>query len=353
MKILHFGWVGEAMTSGVNVVVPQHIIEQSKTESVYFYNIRNVVIKRLKNQQVFIDDKKTFFDLIESIMPDLVIFHETYRIEYIKISKYLRKQSIPYVIIPHGELREEAQSQKWVKKKIANLLFFHKFIKNAVAIQCLSELELQQTKFSTNKFIGTNGITIPKKIKTEFRSNTIIYIGRYDIFCKGLDLLIDACVINKKFLKQENIQIELYGVNDRDKKILEQMITNNALSDLIYINGPIFDEEKISKLLNCRFFIQTSRSEGMPVGLIEALSYGVPCLITKGTTLGKIFNDYDCGWVADGDSNSIANVMVTAIKDELNYNQKSKNARLVAEDLFDWEKVNKEILKKYKSLITQ
>lgn len=41
-------------------------------------------------------------------------------------------------------------------------------------------------------------------------------------------------------------------------------------------------------LLQTDLFIQTSRHEGMPMGLLEALSIGVPCLVTVGTSLGHI-----------------------------------------------------------------
>jgi len=47
------------------------------------------------------------------------------------------------------------------------------------------------------------------------------------------------------------------------------------LQNVVYINDGIFDDEKEKKQLESDFFILTSRFEGHPMGLIEALSYGL------------------------------------------------------------------------------
>mgnify|MGYP003308559639 CR=1 FL=1 len=60
--------------------------------------------------------------------------------------------------------------KKWLKKKIANITLFNHFINGAKAIQCLSQRELDSTKFGRQKFIGTNGINIPEKKKSSFRT---------------------------------------------------------------------------------------------------------------------------------------------------------------------------------------
>ena len=62
------------------------------------------------------------------------------------------------------------------------------------------------------------------------------------------------------------------------------------------MNHEISGEEKVQKLLESDVFIQTSRHEGMPMGILEAMSYGVPCAVTDGTNLGEFIKDNKCGW---------------------------------------------------------
>ena len=35
------------------------------------------------------------------------------------------------------------------------------------------------------------------------------------------------------------------------------------------------------------------------MGVIEALSYGVPCLVTKGTNMADDIKEFDAGWTCD------------------------------------------------------
>ena len=180
MVILHIAALTENKYNGVCVVVPKHVIEQGRDNSVALLNIKNVWINELFEQQL---SKKKTIDIAKLKSPfnapDIVVFHEPYEVKFLKIAKQLNRLKIPYIIVPHCELTKEAQKKKWLKKKAANLLLFNKFINGAFAIQCLSQKELETTNFGKNKFIGTNGVDMPKIRKNDFNENKINFTYRY------------------------------------------------------------------------------------------------------------------------------------------------------------------------------
>lgn len=354
MKILHIANITDNRASGVCVVVPQHIIAQAKFADIAFVNINNKAIPELENFQILVnnnivDDVKKSFGL-----PELVIIHEVNYIDYVHIYKQFKKQNIPYIILPHGELTQDALHKKWLKKKVAYALLFNKFIRSAIAIQCLSQNEADRIKIKTpTKFIATNGVCdIPEKKRIfSIKCTKLLYIGRLDIIIKGIDRLFDAICINKKYFEQNEITLDIYGPKKSDQKFdVQKLINKKNLANIVFLHEPIYGETKYEIIRNHDLFLQTSRTEGMPMGILEAMNIGLPCFITKGTSFADLLVEFDAGYYAGETVEEIAQNLIKTIEcDEKE--AKSLNAMKLVSTQYLWSNVAEKTIKKYKQLI--
>lgn len=354
MVILNFAKIENDLCSGADVVIPRHIKAQAKNADVALVNVNNIKIDGVSGQ---IEYKKDFdirnfpkpFD-----KPDLAVFQELYNIEYIRIYKNLKKNNIPYIIVPHGEMSKGSQSKKHLKKLAANILVFNGLINNATAVHCLSKEEAENTKFRVNKFVCTNGVLKQEKVKEEFNKDKtkIVYIGRLEVYIKGIDIMLEAIAKDKEFLIENNCTLDIYGPDIEGRRAeIEKLIVDNNIGELVSIYDAVTGEEKAEKYLESDIFIQTSRTEGMPVGLLEALSFGMPCIATKGTNLGELIEEYDAGWKSENNFEDLAAVIKKAILDKDKLKEKSHNAIKLVEENFSWDEISKKLSKTYFELI--
>lgn len=357
MIILHVFHSLNRKIAGADVIVPEHIKAHQQLEAVGAVNITNMEIEGIENQFEYPEDFKLSSLKEPFNKPDIIIFHQVYFPKFLKIAKEARKQNVPYIIIPHGSMTKEVQSQKRLKKIAGNLLFFNRFMRGATAIQYLSEDEKNRAFKKFPCFVSTNGLNMPNEQKEEFNEDKLVfsYIGRYDMHIKGLDLLVEAVKQKEELVRRNNCIFNLYGPHTEyaanDINTLRNIIEERNISDIVFINGPAIAEEKKNTLLKTDVFIQCSRSEAMGLSIAEALSYGVPSIVTYTTTMGDFIDKYDAGWSCQTTIESIANAIEKAVLEKHLLKEKSKNAINLVKSEFLWENVAKDALENYKKFI--
>lgn len=362
MNIMHLSFIDCNKASGVTVIVPQHLKWQAKFANVGLYNFTYTDIELDTNVTYlnkYSNDKFDFDKFPDAFKkPDIVIIHGVYYYQYISVMKKLNKLNIPYVIVPHGSFTEYALKIKGTTKRILNRLILDKLINNASAVQFLSEGERDMSKYNKKNIVVSNGINLPelnsKKEVTQNDIIKIIYIGRKDIFQKGLDLLLDGCESIKEYLQDNRVCIELYGPDKQGSyEKINTIIKDKKLEGIVKNFPGIFEKEKIEILNSAHAFIQTSRFEGQSVGLLESLSYGVPIIVTPGTCLDKETKEFKCGWVSDFEKEELAKTIKQAIEDikDGKLHLYSENARKFIESKYTWDIIAKKAIKEYKNLI--
>ena len=345
MVILHIANLSNNKSAGPNTNVPKNIIYGNNYANVGLFNLtRDDPPIKIPNDKYFSSrDYKSISDLPEPFnMPNIVIFQGIYFLKYFTISRFLKKYKIPYVVVPRCSMTEAAQKSKKLKKKIFNILFFNKFINGAAKIQFLTQNEYYESKkcFSfKDYFVCGNGIEIPDnkyriKHRKEFK---VVFIGRINVYHKGLDVLLDSIRDNKTWFIKNNVYLNLYGSNsDNGYEYINRYIKINCLMDIVNLNEAVYGKEKERILLDSDVFIHTSRLEGQPTAVIEAVSYGIPVVVTPGTNIMDIVKENKLGYISNFDKEAVFKTIKKVFEEKKYFNQISKNEIKYAKENFDW-----------------
>ena len=367
MNVLYISKLYSASGNGVIGALQTEIAGLKKHCNVAIYNLG--VDISIENFELIYNAKD--YNSLDSLpvpfnKPDLVVFEEIYKWEYIRIHKELIKKSIPYIIIPHGSLVKREQKRKFLKKKLANILFFNHYVENASAIQFLNIQEEKNSIYNNKKTIvipnsiNTNTIIINNKVQNKRKEEKInfVYIGRYSIYTKGLDLLVNMCKKYKNYLEKNKIIFNLYGKIDnasqKDFNKLKKLVNNNSLSNIIVLHDAVYGSQKTNVLKKADFFIQLSRHEGQPMGIIEALSFGIPCIVTYNTSFGDYCMDNECGIAVEENIDSIyEGINKLIVFSDFTIIKYSKNARKNSINDFSIDNVGKKTIEEYERIIKE
>ena len=361
MNILYVSKLLNSKATGLYWSVPRQIAAQSKYDTVYWYNINHNLAPgwgKLYPCHTLSEFPKQSLNSLPNPFndPDLVIFEGFYEYKFNRLVYEIWHRKIPYIIIPRCSLTCEAQKLKHIKKFIGNFLFFSKFAVRALAIQYLTENEYKASTDKWNKrhVIISNGIATPAIVKEEFSKNALkgLFIGRIATYHKGLDLLVSACTKIQNELRAANCSISLYGPDwNNDEGRLKDFIRKNNIQDILLAgNGPVYDGDKEKLLLKYDFFVLTSRLEGHPMGLLEALSYGLPALVTEGSNMGKEIREFNAGWESPTTVDGIIKALRDLIVERSTLPVKSSNAIMLSKQ-YDWDSLAQKASTIYKKMI--
>lgn len=362
MKILFVSKLMAKAAAGPNWSVPARIKAQSKLDQVFWVNADKSEMPHWRETGLFhkLDEfgGKLRIENLPSDFgkPDIAVFETTYFLEYIAIAVELRKHEVPYIIVPRCSFTHQAMNNhaKW-KKRIAGWLMFNRFFKGATAIQYLTRQEYEDSSpfMCENHFIVPNGIEMPERLTrvyTEDKPLKGLFIGRIDIYHKGLDLMLEAVAECKDFLRDKHITIDIWGPENPDFHTLKKLAAEKGIEDLFNLKGEISGERKKKALEESDFFIMTSRFEGLPMAMLEALSYELPCIATEGTYLRNEIEQTGAGFGCGNSVNDIKQVLLHLGSNKTDLNEMSKKALELASG-YTWDEQARKFHEEIQKLI--
>ena len=193
-------------------------------------------------------------------------------------------------------------------------------------------------KFYENKIGKTKCIYIPNVIdnlpdkRSKLTNKNIITIGRLSPE-KGQKDLIDVFkIVNKELPKTK-----LFIVGDGPlKKELENYTKKLKLTDKIIFTGFLGNKEKEKYILDSSIFILPSYTESFGLVLIEAMSYGLPCIAFDSSDGARELLKDDVGiLVKDRNKEKMAKEIIKELKNAKKDNYSEKGYKYCQKYLID------------------
>jgi glycosyltransferase involved in cell wall biosynthesis len=226
-----------------------------------------------------------------SIKPDIVNIHAEFNPDNFWVPSIFK---CPIVVTPHGALSPIVLHKGNRVAKQIYILIAQKWIYRKAIFQALTPAEsnyirrvLLKTEvfcipqgpgFQIEQFLKNRGHLPPRKnMRIRF-----IFLGRLDIFQKGLDILLEAYARASGRMENQETILTFVGPDWRNGRLeLERQAESLGLMAHIHFAGSKSGDDLVKMLGNSDIYIQLSRYEGLPSSVTEALLFGKPAILSQ------------------------------------------------------------------------
>jgi glycosyltransferase involved in cell wall biosynthesis len=373
MRVAHIGNYKPDSANGVDktiVGLVRHLPEQGIEVEIWHPSQRTRRIERRTEGGVLIYDvpvhrpfkgfcllAREAASFVRSRAPlvDLLHFHSVFLSENLKIASF----GGPYVITPNGGYDELVLSgRNRIFKAIWLRLWERPYLRKARLIQAVSRPEsrsLQELDLGTPVIYVANGIddaVLQRPAPPPSTMSDFVFLGRLATDQKGLDLLMRGYA-EALGRRSDLPRLVLAGPDFRGGLAqLTAMAKALSIFDRVHFTGTLQGEDKWRALSQARLFVHTSRWEGMPFALLEAMALGRPVLVTPGTNLADSVANAKAGLVAECDTAAIADALCAfAACPCETIDAMGESARSLVKAEFSWRSIAATMSKAYRDVL--
>lgn len=287
----------------------------------------------LKAIDILIKKKVLVIDSIISCDSEYII---STRYEFSTLlSKYGSKNSVKIA----EEHHYHNNNQKYIN------IIKHKYQNIDYLFALTKTLEDDYKKFLKNNK-HTKVVLIPNMLyelpveSSTLKEKNILSLGRLDYGKKNDDII-------RAFSKIEDKDWKLYILGDgSEMDNLSKLVEELKLQDRVFLEGYKTKEEIKEYMLKSSIFLMASLTEGLPMVLLEAMSYGIPCIAYETASgTNDIISDSINGYVIkERNEKEYVDKINQLIKDEQLRKKLGKNAKDTSKK-FSKEEIGKMIKK--------
>ena len=285
--------------------------------------------------------------------PDVIHSHGIWMYTSIAAGKWGRKTGKPVVISPHGMLDPWAlRNSRW-KKTLASLFYESSNLKSSSCFRALCDSEANSIRsLNLNKPIAIvpNAVDLPSYLpetKTQNGPRTILYLGRIHEK-KNIVPFLESWRAMPQALKS-GWRVKIVGWGDKHHKNELFRYSDDKTS----LEGPVYGKQKDDTLRDASAFILPSLSEGLPMAVLEAWSYGLPVLMSKECNLPEGF-EAGAALETGTTERSITQALETFLRlSESQRREMGQKGRRLVEERFTWPMVATKMNSVYSWLLGQ
>lgn len=303
----------------------------------------------------FLGAVREYKRILKQNTPDLIYMHMSHHGSFDRASVLQRlaeKHKIPTVVHLHGSEFEKYYNECSSKKKIEISAFFEK-CGAVIVLGNRWERYIHSIAPKANIHILNNSVNIPEAPVVQKQEEVnVLFLGVL-FQRKGVADMLQAVkkLVDSKVLEEISVRFQIGGNGPEEEK-LKDYVSDNHLEQYVNFLGWIDGEKKTEALKKSQVFILPSYNEGLPIAILEAISFGMPVIATNVGSIAEAVLDGKNGFlVTPGDIDGYVNALQQLITDYSLRVSMSKKSRELAKQNYDEKKYFVKLMEVFRSAL--
>lgn len=291
------------------------------------------IVKKLKIQKAYKNQGKGLLDVCCPGMDIVVSFSAWENEELIFASGAKTVKYIHGDVSTNSQFRDEALSSQEMLERFDKIVCVSEQARKAfeahTGLHDTVEMHFNPLDSETVLRRASEPIDFPQD------APVICAVGRLSAE-KGFERLV---YIHKRLLDR-GVYHKLMLVGDGiDRGFVERVIQMTGTEDTVILAG--YQENPYPYMKQCKFLVNSSYTEGLPVIAMECLCLGTP-IVAAVPSVGEVFGDEACGLITENDTVSLEEGIFRMLTDEALY-AKTKAAAERRSAFFDGKRMVGEV----------
>lgn len=291
---------------------------------------------------------------------DVVHINGLYTLPTLVAADAAAARSVPFVVSPRGQLMPWARRYKRLKKALYYRLVERRHLERAAALVCTDVSEAEAVRALGLKpptFVVPNGLDVSRFLKLPQRGamRARLQIASGDLVILWLARLHPG--------KRPHLAVEAFGqiaaryasarlvFAGPDEAGMQRDLMNLAqryqCADRVHFAGFLSPDEVRQALADADLFLMTSESENFGLAAVEAMSAGLPVVITDEVGLARFVADAGGGRVVTSSPEKIADGLASLLQQPEMLDEIGCRAQRAAVESFDLDVVARQMLDCY------
>lgn len=319
----------------VSVLLPKGREYESSTNlKVEYLPIKHIVPPHLFNLLAlpYLLKKKKSFDILR--------FHNPY---FLGIAGYFLKKLYPDTkIVTTIHLREDRMDLDWILRKTIRI-YDHIFTVSEYLKGWIIETYGYPSSNITVVYNGVDEnlkiITKPQNLIKKYNSEDKIVLLNVGALIERKNVKFLVEVFNRLSQIYPNLCLIICGQGDLENE-LKDTLKEYFLDDKVFIEGPVYGDEKNLVFNLADVFLFPSKNEGFGIVAAEAMSVGKPVIGADNTSIPELIDDKETGFLAKtNDMDDWIDKISKLIEDKSLRNKMGQKGAQKAKRYFNWGQV--------------